>query len=194
MSQIYVLFGVPFTGLKIWWRTKNDKYEVCPGDESALREDLRRRYNGGDNSSEVEMSLIRLEAAIWSLMANKQEEEILKLPAELKSCRQAPSNSGNSPKSERLASAQKTAKNLWAKRRGWEEKKKEESDHFISFLNQADSTAREKRQFSKEYNSKKNFSKEKDDNKQAIGLGGCLEEFNLLYNNVEASLEEFWTR
>ena len=22
-------FGVPFTGLKIWWRTKNDKYEVC---------------------------------------------------------------------------------------------------------------------------------------------------------------------
>ena len=21
-------FGVPFTGLKIWWRTKNDKYEV----------------------------------------------------------------------------------------------------------------------------------------------------------------------
>ena len=28
-SQIYALFGVPFTGLKIWWRTKNDKYEVC---------------------------------------------------------------------------------------------------------------------------------------------------------------------
>ena len=22
------IFGVPFTGLKIWWRTKNDKYEV----------------------------------------------------------------------------------------------------------------------------------------------------------------------
>ena len=28
MSQIYALFGVPFTGLKIWWRAKNDKHEV----------------------------------------------------------------------------------------------------------------------------------------------------------------------
>ena len=29
LSQIYALFGVPFTGLKVWWRTKNDNYQVC---------------------------------------------------------------------------------------------------------------------------------------------------------------------
>ena len=135
--------------------------------------------------------MIRLESAIWSLMVNKQKEEILKLPDELKSFRLVPPNMGNSPKSERLASAQKTAKNLWAKRRDREEEKKEE-DHFNSFQNQTDSTAWKKRQFCNM--GKENNSKEKDDIKQAIGLGDCLEEFNLLYNNVEASLEEFWTR
>ena len=142
------------------------------------------------------MSLIRLEAAIWSLMVNKQKEEVLKLPAELKSFRLVPPNVGNSPKSERLASAQKTAKNLWAKRRDWEEER-EEKDHFNSFQNQRDSTVWKKRQLSnvgKENNSKEKISKGKDDIKQAIGLGGCLEEFNTLYNNVEASLEQFWTR
>jgi len=29
-------FGVPFTGLKIWWRTKNDKYEVWAGEQSEV--------------------------------------------------------------------------------------------------------------------------------------------------------------
>ena len=145
------------------------------------------------------MSLIRLEAAIWSLMVNKQKGEIPKLPAELKSFRLVLPNVGNSPKSERLTSAQKTAKNLWAKRRGWEEKREEkkEEGHFNSFRNQADSSVWKKRQLSnvgKENNSKEKISKRKDDINQVIGLGGCLEEFNLLYNNVEASLEQFWTR
>ena len=120
-------------------------------------------------------------------------KEILKLPAELKSFRLVPPKVGNSPKSERLASAQKTAKNLWAKRRDWEEKK-EEKDHF---QNQRDSSVWKKRQLSnvgKENNSKEKISNGKDDIKRVIGLGGCLEEFNLLYNNVEASLQQFWTR
>ena len=140
--------------------------------------------------------MIRLEAAIWSLMVNKQKGEIPKLPAELKSFRLVLPNMGNSPTSERLASAQKTAKNLWAKRRDWEEER-EEKDHFNSFQNQRDSSVWKKRQLSnvgKENNSKEKISKRKDDIKRVIGLGGCLEEFNLLYNNVEASLEEFWTR
>ena len=135
--------------------------------------------------------MIRLEAAIWTLMVNKQKGEIPKLPAELKSFRLVPPNVGNSQKSERLASAQKTAKNLWAKRRDWEEKK-EEKDHF---QNQRDSSVWKKRQLSnvgKENNSKEKISKGKDD--MTIGSGGCLEEFNLLYNNVEASLEQFWNR
>ena len=135
--------------------------------------------------------MIRLEAAIWTLMVNKQKGEIPKLPAELKSFRLVLPNMGNSPTSERLASAQKTAKNLWAKRRDWEEKK-EEKDHF---QNQRDSSVWKKRQLSnvgKENNSKEKISKGKDD--MTIGSGGCLEEFNLLYNNVEASLEQFWTR
>ena len=139
------------------------------------------------------MSLIRLEAAIWSLMVNKQKGEIPKLPAELKSFRLVLPNVGNSPKSERLTSAQKTAKNLWAKRRDWEEKK-EEKDHF---QNQRDSSVWKKRQFcnmDNENNSKEKISKGKDDIKRVIGLGGCLEEFNILYNNVEASLEQFWNR
>ena len=137
------------------------------------------------------MSLIRLEAAIWTLMVNKQKGEIPKLPAELKSFRLVPPNVGNSQKSERLASAQKTAKNLWAKRRDWEEKK-EEKDHF---QNQRDSSVWKKRQLcnvGKENNSKEKISKGKDD--MTIGSGGCLEEFNTLYNNVEASLQQFWTR
>ena len=138
------------------------------------------------------MSLIRLEAAIWALMANKQKGEIF--PAELKSFRLVLPNVGNSPTSERLASAQKTAKNLWDKRRDWEEKREEE-DNFNSFQNQTDSSVWKKRQLSnvgKENNSKEKISKGKDD--MTIGSGGCLEEFNLLYNNVEASLEQFWNR
>ena len=29
VTRIYALFGIPFTGLKIRWRTKNDNYQVC---------------------------------------------------------------------------------------------------------------------------------------------------------------------
>ena len=137
------------------------------------------------------MSLIRLEAAIWALMVNKQKGEI---PAELESFRLVPPNVGNSQNSKRLASAQKTAKNLWAKRRDWEEER-EEKDHFNSFQNQRDSSVWKKRQLcnvGKENNSKEKISKGKDD--ITIGSGGCLEEFNLLYNNVEASLQQFWNR
>ena len=31
LSWIYALFGVLFPGLNMRWRTKNDKYQVCPG-------------------------------------------------------------------------------------------------------------------------------------------------------------------
>ena len=142
------------------------------------------------------MSLIRLEAAIWDLMVNKQKEEALKLPAELQSLGQVPPNVKNSTESERVASAQTTAKNLWAKRQGWEEKEKEE-EHINPIKNQSDAIAKKKNQLynmSKEYNQRGKSTKDKDDTKQEIGLGGCLEEFNFLYNRVEASLEEFWNR
>ena len=142
------------------------------------------------------MSLIRLEAAIWDLMGIKQKEEF---PAELQSFRLAPSKVGNSQKSQRLASAQTTAKNLWAKRQGWEEEKKkeeeekeEEEEDINSFQNKSDAMASKKTQLFSPNN--KSSSKEKENIKQVNGVGGCLEEFNLLYNKTEASLGEFWNR
>ena len=135
------------------------------------------------------MSLIRLEAAIWALMGNKQKEEF---PAELQSFRLAPSKVGNSQKSQRLVSAQTTAKNLWAKRQGWEEKKEKEEEDINSFQNKSDAMASKKTQLCNPNN--KSSSKEKENIKQVNGPGGCLEEFNLLYNKIEASLGEFWNR
>ena len=143
------------------------------------------------------MSLMRLEAAIWDLMVNKQKKVALKLPAELHSFRQVTPKFKNLQKSERVASAQTTAMYLWAKRQGWEEKMEEDEEHINSIQNQSDTIAKKKKQLcniSKEYNPRENSIKDKDDTKQEIGLGGCLDEFNFLYNSVEASLEEFWNR
>ena len=165
-------------------------HHIYPVGEGACRDAPRGGYRGGEES-EVELSLIRLEAAIWSLMVNKEEEEILEPTTELESFGLVPSNVGNSPK--RPPSVQKTAKNLWqAKRQGWEDRKNEE-DYFLSFQNRPFAITRNKENLcNKENKAKENSNK--DDTKQVNGLGSCLEEFNFLYNCVEASLEEFWNR
>ena len=117
--------------------------------------------------------------------SDKQKEEILEPPTELKSFRLVASSMP--------PSVQKTAKNLWqAKKQGWEDRNEE--DYFLSFQNHpvTSNTRNKENLCNKENKAKENSNK--DDMKQVNGLGGCLEEFNFLYNCVEASLEEFWNR
>ena len=158
---------------------------LYPGRVGVLVEESQVKCNIDDDS--VERSLVRLESAIWSLMVGepKKKTATKSLPI-VRKARGETSElfhgfTGNAKDPQKFSSAQSVALNLWSKRLCSTEKINDNSilsnNNAIAKMIEGSSTV--------EYKTIRQTLAEQR---------GRLEEFNLLCNNVQASLEAFWSR
>ena len=158
---------------------------LYPGRVGLLVEESQVKCNIDDDS--VEISLVRLETAIWSLMVGEPKEKTATnyLPI-VRKARGETSKlfhklTGNAKEPQKFSSAQSVALNLWSKRLCSTEKINDNSilsnNNAIAKMIEGSSTV--------EYKTIRQTLAEQR---------GRLEEFNLLCNNVQASLEAFWSR
>ena len=134
----------------------------------------------------MERYLVRLETAIWSLMVGEQKTatkslQIMMGPKE-ESSKLVYGTSGSLPNPQQYSSGQSAALNLWSKRLCSEKKRKDN-------LNNSDSNGAIATEIdvslSEEYKTIRQTL-----NEQRVRI----DEFNLLYNNVQTSLDAFWSR
>ena len=155
---------------------------LYPGRVGVLVEESQVKCNIVDDP--VEISLVRLETAIWSLMVGepKKKTATKSLPI-FRKARGENSElfhgfTGNAKDPQKFSSAQSVALNLWSKRHCSEEKRNDNS-----ILSKNNAIANEiEGSSSVEYKTIRQTLNEQR---------GRLEEFNLLCNNVQASLEAF---
>ena len=135
----------------------------------------------------MERSLVRLESAIWSLMVGEPKEKTATkyLPI-VRKARGENSElfhgfTGNAKDPQKFSSAQSVALNLWSKRHCSEEKRNDSSilSNNNAIVNEIEGSS------TVEYKTIRETLAEQR---------GRLEEFNLLCNNVDASLKAFWSR
>ena len=158
---------------------------LYPGRVGLLVEESQVKCNIDDDS--VERSLVRLETAIWSLMVGEPKEKTATkyLPI-VRKARGETSElfhgfTGNAKDPQKFSSAQSVALNLWSKRHCSEEKRNDSSilSNNNAIVNEIEGSS------TVEYKTIRQTLAEQRDR---------LEEFNLLCNNVQTSLEAFWSR
>ena len=158
---------------------------LYPGRVGVLVEESQVKCNIVDDP--VERSLVRLETAIWSLMVGEPKEKTATkyLPI-VRKARGETSElfhgfTGNAKDPQKFSSAQSVALNLWSKRHFSAEKRNE---NFILSKNNAIVNEIEGSSTVEYKTIRETLAEQR----------GRLEEFNLLCNNVQASLEAFWSR
>ena len=158
---------------------------LYPGRVGVLVEESQVRCNIVDDP--VERSLVRLETAIWSLMVGepKKKTATKSLPI-FRKARGETSElfhgfTGNAKDPQKFSSAQSVALNIWSKRLCSDEKI---NDNFILSNNNAMANEIEGSSTVEYKTIRETLTEQR----------GRLEEFNLLCNNVQASLEAFWSR